>query len=126
MGDHVALKHSLYTIDDLIQIGQINANLIHSVDELNPSFVKPLLLVPLPLSCSQMVNVCKHDSDEQLGQMLEPLSRTRDESRCEARTRKVSWLQSVFFRKSMVCTRGQQTCREPAVLDHVLLPVLVN
>lgn len=75
-GFYVALKHSLYTIDDLKPIGQINANLLHSVDEINPSSVKPLLLVPLPLSCSQLVNVCKHDRDKQLGHIYEPLSWT--------------------------------------------------
>lgn len=122
-GVYVALKHSLYTIDDLKQIGQINANLLHSDDEINPSSVKPLLLVSLPLYCSQLLNVCKHDSDEQLGHMYEPLSWTWDESTGEAKTRIVSLLQSVFFRKLVVCTRGQQTCRESAVLDHVLLPL---
>lgn len=48
-----ALKHSSYSIDLKNWLNEFAATLLHSDNEINPSAVKPLLLVPLPLSCSQ-------------------------------------------------------------------------
>lgn len=60
----------------ILLIGRMNANLLQSDNEINPSSVKPLFLVPLPLSCSQLANVYKHNTDKQLGLMYEPHSLT--------------------------------------------------